>query len=32
MMRERNYLATQIEAVQKLESEVSDTLELIGMA
>jgi len=32
MMRERNHLAAQIEAVQKLESDVSDTLELIALA
>jgi peptide chain release factor 2 len=32
MMRERNHLAAQIEAVQKLESEVSDTLELVALA
>jgi peptide chain release factor 2 len=32
MMRERNHLAAQIEAVEKLESEVSDTLELIALA
>ena len=32
MMRERNHLAAQIEAVQKLESEVSDTQELIALA
>jgi peptide chain release factor 2 len=32
MMRERNHLAAQIEAVTKLEAEVSDTLELIAMA
>ena len=31
-MRERNLLATQIEGVRKLESDVSDTLELIGLA
>ena len=31
-MRERTLLAGQIEGVQALESEVSDTLELIGMA
>jgi peptide chain release factor 2 len=31
-MRERNHLAAQIDAVAKLESEVSDTLELIAMA
>jgi peptide chain release factor 2 len=31
-MRERTHLATQIEAVQDLESEVADTLELIGLA
>jgi peptide chain release factor 2 len=31
-MRERNHLATQVEGVRKLESEVADTLELIGMA
>jgi peptide chain release factor 2 len=31
-MRERNLLATQIEGVRKLESEVSDTLELIALA
>jgi peptide chain release factor 2 len=32
MMRERNHLAAQIEAVAKLETEVSDTLELIALA
>ena len=32
MMRERNHLAAQIEAVEKLETEVSDTLELIALA
>jgi peptide chain release factor 2 len=32
MMRERNHLASQIEAVQKLESEVADTAELIALA
>ncbi len=32
MMRERNHLAGQIEAVEKLETEVSDTLELIALA
>jgi peptide chain release factor 2 len=31
-MRERNQLASRIEGVRKLESEVADTLELIGMA
>ncbi len=31
-MRERTHLATQIEAVRKLESDVADTLELIGLA
>jgi peptide chain release factor 2 len=31
-MRERTQLATQIEAVRKLESDVADTLELIGLA
>jgi peptide chain release factor 2 len=31
-MRERNHLAAQIEAVRKLESDVSDTLELIALA
>jgi peptide chain release factor 2 len=31
-MRERNQLASQIEGVRKLESDVSDTLELIGLA
>jgi peptide chain release factor 2 len=31
-MRERNQLAARTDAVRKLESEVSDTLELIGMA
>lgn len=31
-MRERTHLATQIEAVQALESDVADTLELIGLA
>jgi peptide chain release factor 2 len=31
-MRERNHLAAQIDAVLKLESEVSDTVELIAMA
>jgi peptide chain release factor 2 len=31
-MRERTHLATQIDAVQKLESDVADTLELIGLA
>ncbi len=31
-MRERNYLASQIEGVQTLHSEVADTVELIGMA
>ncbi len=31
-MRERNQLAGQMEGVRKLESEVADTLELIGMA
>jgi peptide chain release factor 2 len=31
-MRERNQLATQIEGVRKLESEVADTLELIALA
>ena len=32
LMRERNQLASRIEGCQKLESEVSDTVELIGMA
>jgi peptide chain release factor 2 len=32
MMRERNHLAAQIDAVVKLESEVSDTVELIALA
>ena len=32
LMRERTHLATQIEAVRELESEVADTLELIGLA
>ncbi len=31
-MRERTHLATQIDAVRKLESDVADTLELIGLA
>jgi peptide chain release factor 2 len=31
-MRERNQLAAGIEGVRKLQSEVSDTLELLGMA
>jgi peptide chain release factor 2 len=31
-MRERNHLAAQIDAVVKLESEVSDTVELIALA
>ena len=31
-MRERNQLASQIEAVRKLETEVSDTIELVAMA
>jgi len=31
-MRERNLVATQIDGVRKLESDVSDTLELIAMA
>ncbi len=31
-MRERNHLAAQIDAVVKLETDVSDTLELIGLA
>ncbi len=31
-MRERNLLATQIEGVHKLESDVADTLELIALA
>ncbi len=31
-MRERNHLAAQIDAVVKLESEVSDTLELVALA
>jgi peptide chain release factor 2 len=31
-MRERNRLAAQIDGVRKLQSEVDDTLELIGMA
>jgi peptide chain release factor 2 len=31
-MRERNQLAARIDAVRKLETEVSDTVELIGMA
>jgi peptide chain release factor 2 len=31
-MRERTHLATQIEAVRELESDVADTLELIGLA
>jgi peptide chain release factor 2 len=31
-MRERNHLAAQIDAVAKLESDVSDTLELIALA
>ncbi|HEY3845557.1 MAG TPA: peptide chain release factor 2 [Acetobacteraceae bacterium] len=32
LMRERNHLAAQIDAVAKLESDVSDTLELIALA
>jgi peptide chain release factor 2 len=32
MMRERNLLASQMEAVSRLEREVADTLELIGLA
>ncbi len=32
MMRERNHLAAQIEAVVKLESDVADTVELIALA
>jgi peptide chain release factor 2 len=32
LMRERNQLATQIDAVRKLETDVADTLELIGLA
>src|ERR1700758_4778864 len=31
-MRERNQLASQMEGVSKLEREVADTLELIGLA
>ncbi len=31
-MRERNYLASQMEGVSKLDREVTDTLELIGLA
>ena len=31
-MRERNLLASQMEGVRKLDSEVADTLELIGLA
>ena len=31
-MRERNQLAAQVEAVQKLEAEVADTVELIALA
>jgi peptide chain release factor 2 len=31
-MRERTFLANGVEAVQKLESEVADTMELIGLA
>jgi peptide chain release factor 2 len=32
MMRDRNHLAGQMDAVRKLESDVADTLELIGLA
>ncbi|HLJ05843.1 MAG TPA: peptide chain release factor 2 [Acetobacteraceae bacterium] len=32
MMRERNQLASQMEGVSKLEREVADTLELVGLA
>jgi peptide chain release factor 2 len=32
LMRERNQIATQIDAVQKLEADVADTQELIGLA
>ncbi|HUB48744.1 MAG TPA: peptide chain release factor 2 [Acetobacteraceae bacterium] len=32
LMRERNHLAAQVDAVQKLEGEVSDTAELIALA
>ena len=32
MMRERNLLASQMEAVRKLEADVSDALELIELA
>jgi peptide chain release factor 2 len=32
MMRERNQLASQMEGVRKLEQEVADTLELVGLA
>ena len=31
-MRERNHLASQIDGVRRLETDVSDTVELIGMA
>jgi len=31
-MRERNHLAAQVDAVQKLEADVADTVELIGLA
>ena len=31
-MRERTLLANQVDGVQALETEVADTLELIGMA
>jgi peptide chain release factor 2 len=32
MMRDRNHLAAQIEGVRRLEREVADTIELIGLA
>jgi len=31
-MRERNQLASQMEGVRKLESDLADTIELIGLA
>ncbi len=32
VMRDRNYLSSQLEAVQRLEADTNDTLELIGLA
>ena len=32
VMRDRNYLSSQLEAARRLEADTNDTLELIGLA